>query len=93
MKVTLRQLPPNTIGQDMDYRPLLKEVFTFLPFLPFLTFPNSLGHVRNIYWWQVKKSEETRIVLDCDFDKIEMILQQVQLCLLRMNPELLFPGV
>ena len=25
----------------------------------------------------MKKSEETRIVLDCDFDKIEMILQQV----------------
>ena len=27
---------------------------------------------------QVKKSEETRIVLDCDFDKIETILQQVK---------------
>ena len=27
---------------------------------------------------QVKKSEETRILLDCDFDKIETILQQVK---------------
>ena len=25
---------------------------------------------------EIKKSEETRIVLDCDYDKIEMILQQ-----------------
>ena len=25
---------------------------------------------------EVKKSEETRIVLDCDFDKIETILEQ-----------------
>ena len=84
MKVTLRQLPPNTIGQEMDYRPLLKEVFTFLT--------ASISDMSQFIWWQVKKSEETRIVLDCDFDKIEMILQQV-LCLLQMNPELLLPGV
>ena len=25
---------------------------------------------------EIKKSEETRIVLDCDFDKIELILAQ-----------------
>ena len=36
-----------------------------------------VAHHVNHYYFKVKKSEETRIVLDCDFDKIEMILQQV----------------
>ena len=37
--------------------------------------PSNTGDFRPLLK-EVKKSQETRIVLDCDFDKIETILQQ-----------------